>query len=91
MVYLPTTLLQPTLQTYNTKFISDSMFMNLYFTRLIQPSRNYSKTLLREQIQVEFMGNAYYFLGTVFNYLQQDDGNISVHLCQSKFTEFTAH
>ena len=37
------------------------------------------------------MGNVDYFLGTAFNWLQHTDGNISVHLCESTFTEFTAH
>ena len=32
-----------------------------------------------------------YFSGTTFTWLKQKDGNISVHLCQSEFTEFTAH
>ena len=30
-------------------------------------------------------------LGTAFTWLKHDDGNISVHLCQSAFTKFTAH
>ena len=37
------------------------------------------------------MGDVDYFLGTVFNWLKQRDGNISVHTCQSSFTKFTAH
>ena len=37
------------------------------------------------------MGNIYYFLGTAFTWLQHADGEISVHLCQSEFTEFNAH
>ena len=49
------------------------------------------KTLLQKHIQVNFMGDVEYFLGTAFNWLKHDDGNISVHLCQSAFTEFTAH
>ena len=41
------------------------------------------KTLLQEKIQADFMGNVDYFLGTVFNWPQHTDGNISVHLRQS--------
>ena len=37
------------------------------------------------------MVNVDYILGTSFTWIQQKDGNISVHLCQSAFTEFTAH
>ena len=37
------------------------------------------------------MVNLDYFLGTAYNWLQHADGNISVHLCQSAFTEFTAN
>ena len=49
------------------------------------------KILLQEQIQVEFMGNVDYFLGTAFNWIQHADGTISVHLCQSSFIEFNTH
>ena len=41
--------------------------------------------------KVDFMGDVDYFLGTAFNCLQHKDGNISVLLCQSAFTEFTTH
>ena len=37
------------------------------------------------------MGNVDWLLGTAFNWLQHADGNISVHLCQSALTKFTAH
>ena len=37
------------------------------------------------------MGYVNYFLGTAFTWLQQKDDNISVHIFQSAFTEFTAH
>ena len=37
------------------------------------------------------MGYVDYFLGTSFTWLQHKYGNISVHLYQSVFTEFTAH
>ena len=49
------------------------------------------KTLLQEQIQVDFKVNVDYFLCTVYTWLQHADVNISVHLCQSAFTEFTDH
>ena len=38
------------------------------------------KTLLQEHTQVDFMGNVDYFLGTDFTWIQNDYGNISVHL-----------
>ena len=49
------------------------------------------KTLLQEHIQVDFMGDVDYLLGTAFNWIKQKDGNISNHICQSAFTELTAH
>ena len=49
------------------------------------------KTLFQEHIQVDFMGDVEYFLGTAFTWFKHKDDNISVHLCQSSFTEFTAH
>ena len=48
------------------------------------------KTLLQEHIKVDFMVNVNYFLGAVFNWLQHENGNISLYLWQSAFTEFTA-
>ena len=50
-----------------------------------------SKNLLQERVKGDFMGNGNYFLGSTFNWIQHDDGKISVHLCQLAFTEFTAH
>ena len=49
------------------------------------------KTLLQENIQVDFMRDVDYFLGTAFNWIKHKYGNISVHICQLAFTEFTAH
>ena len=37
------------------------------------------------------MADVDYFLGISFTWLKHKDWNISVHLCQSAFTEFTAH
>ena len=37
------------------------------------------------------MGDVDYFLGTVFTWIQHIDGNFSIHLCQSEFTEFISH
>ena len=41
-------------------------------------------------IKVEFMGDVDYFLGSAFTWKRLPDGHISVHLCQSAFTEFTS-
>ena len=49
------------------------------------------QTLLQKHIQVDFMGDVDYCLGTAFTWIQHKDVNIYVHLCQSAFTEFTAH
>ena len=46
---------------------------------------------LSKRCKVDFMGDADFFLGTAFTYLRHDDGNLSVHLSQSAFTEHTAH
>ena len=48
------------------------------------------KTLLQENTQVDFTGDVDYFLGTEFTWIKNKDGNISIHLCQSSFTEFKA-
>ena len=37
------------------------------------------------------MGDVDYCLGNAFTWIQHKDGNISVHICQSEFTEFMAH
>ena len=49
------------------------------------------QTLLQEHIQVDFMGDVEYFLRTPFTLLRHKERNISVHICQSAFKEFTAH
>lgn len=49
------------------------------------------KQLFAQHIQVDFMGDVDYFLGTAFTWKQHDSGHLSVHLCQSAFTEFTAN
>ena len=46
------------------------------------------KKLLQEHIQVDFMWDVEYFLGTEFTWLEHKDRNISAHLWQSEFTEF---
>ena len=47
--------------------------------------------MLAKHIQVDFMGDVEYFLGTAFTFLRHFDGNLSVYLSQSALTEFTAH
>ena len=81
---------------YSISDIQSQLHIGLYVNNLVfyssDPSQeNLFKTLLQEHIQVNFMGNVDYFLGTAFTWLQHTDGNISVHICQSEFTEFTAH
>ena len=49
------------------------------------------KKLLQERIQVNSVGYVDYFLGTACSWLKHKDGNISVYICESTFTEFTAH
>ena len=49
------------------------------------------QVLLQEHVQVYFMGDVDYFLGTAFTWLHQIDGNIYIHLFQSAFTEFTVY
>jgi hypothetical protein len=46
---------------------------------------------LKKHVVVDFMGDVDYFLGTAFTWKRHTDGNLSVHLCQSAFTEFSAH
>ena len=49
------------------------------------------KEALEAKLKVDFMGDADYFLGTAFTWLRHDDGHVSVHLCQSAFTEFASN
>ena len=48
------------------------------------------RNTLAQRIAVDFMGDVDYFLGTAFTWRRHDDEHVSVHLCQSAFTEFTA-
>ena len=84
---------------YSTAFNSDLQYqtcVRLYVNDFVFNSSDpfqekLFKTLLQEQIQVKFMVNVDYFLGTAYSWLQHADGNISFHLCQSVFTKFTYH
>ena len=47
---------------------------------------------LKKKVVVDFMGNVDWFLGTAFSWTKHKNGHLSVqHLCQSAFTEYTAH
>ena len=46
---------------------------------------------LKSFVKVDFMGAVDYFLGTSFTWQHLPQGHLAVHLCQSAFTEFTAH
>ena len=46
---------------------------------------------LKKRVVVDFMGDVDWFLGTAFTWKRHPDGNLSVHLSQSAFTDFTAH
>ena len=46
---------------------------------------------LAKHLKVDFMGVVDYFLGTAFTWKEFEDGNVSVHMTQSAFTEYTAH
>ena len=37
------------------------------------------------------MGDVDFFLGTVFTWIHQSNGHLSVHMSQTAFTEFSAH
>ena len=64
---------------------------NLVFYSSYPAQEAQFKTLPQDHIQVDFMRNVEYFLGTAFTWTKHADRDISVHLCQSAFTEFTAH
>ena len=49
------------------------------------------RQVFQSQVNVDFMGDVDYFLGSAFLWKRHDDGNISVHMSQSAFTEHTAH
>ena len=49
------------------------------------------ETELAKHINVDFMGDMDYFLGTAFQWKRLDHGHISVHFTQTAFTKHTAH
>jgi len=55
-----------------------------------QAEEDVFQKILATHIKVDFMGDADYFLGTAFTWKRLPDKHISVHLCQSAFTEYTA-
>ena len=69
--------------------VSTWMIFFFYSTSLAE--EELFQRMLAKHIQVDFMGDVEYFLGTAFTFLRHFDGNLSVHLSQSAFTEFTAH
>ena len=46
---------------------------------------------LSRRLNVDFMGDVDFFLGTAFTWKRHENGHLSVHLCQSAFAEYTAH
>ena len=82
--------------TYCTSDLQYQIHVGLYVDEFVfylsEPTHEeLLKNLLQEKIQVDFMRNVDYWLGTAFNWLQHTSGNISVHLCQFTFTELTTH
>ena len=68
-----------------TSDLQYKLHVGLYIDDLVfylsGPAQEYLfKTLIQEHTQVDFMGNVDYFLGTDFTWIQNDYGNISVHL-----------
>ena len=53
-----------------------------------QAEEDLFQKLFQNRLTVDFMGDVDYFLGTAFTWVQDDNGHLSVHLCQSAFTEF---
>ena len=50
------------------------------------------KSELQQKVKVDFMGDTNFFLGTAFTWLRHELGDcLSVHLCQSAFTEHSSH
>ena len=81
------------------KTISEDQYqlhIGLYVDDLVFYSSNPAQevllqNLLQEHIQVGFMRDVDYFLGNAFTWIHHKDGKIFVHICQSAFTEFSAH
>ena len=72
------------------------IFIGLYMDNFVYYSTDPAeealfRTEIQKQIKVDFMGDADYFLGTAFEWARHDDGNLSVHLTQTAFTEHSAH
>ena len=47
-------------------------------------------TELRKHIIVDIMGDVDFFLGTAFTWHQHTNGHLSVHLCQTAFTDYAS-
>eukprot|EP00804_Cyclotella_cryptica_P002399 CCRYP_004096-RA/>CCRYP_004096-RA protein AED:0.22 eAED:0.22 QI:0/0/0/1/0/0/3/0/917 len=67
-------------------YVDDFVF---YSTDPIQEQR--FMEALKQRVVVDFMGPVDWFLGTAFTWKKDKDGNLSVFLSQSAFTEYTAH
>ena len=80
------TILEYQSQIHVGHYVDDFVLYSSYPTQ-----EDLFQTLLQEHIQVDFMVDLDYFLGTEFTWIHHKDVNISVHLCQSELTEFTAH
>ena len=60
--------------------------MILFFYSTSSTEEDLFQKMLAKNIQFDFMGDV-----TAFTFLRHFDGNLSVQLSQSTFTEFTAH
>lgn len=69
-------------RTWSTYFV--------YYSVNPDEEKLFRKTLA-DKITVDFMGEVDFFLGSAFTWTKHNDGNLSVHMCQSAFTDFTAH
>jgi hypothetical protein len=67
-------------------YVDDFVF---YSTDPLEEER--FKAALKKRVVVDFMGDVDWFLGTAFTWKRHSDGNLSVLLSQSAFTEFSAH
>jgi hypothetical protein len=68
-------------------YIDDFMF----FSEDPTEEENFKTALCTCTVPIDWMGTVDYFLGTAFNWKRHPDGELSVLLTQSVFTEYSAH
>eukprot|EP00804_Cyclotella_cryptica_P008738 CCRYP_018465-RC/>CCRYP_018465-RC protein AED:0.27 eAED:0.26 QI:0/-1/0/1/-1/0/1/0/969 len=83
---------QPTLSTSLPAPVHVGIYVDDFVFYSTDPKQeNLFMNELKQRVVVDFMGPVDWFLGTAFTWKRHNDGNLSVFLSQSAFTDYTAH